>query len=87
MIFNFDRTKFVDENGIVAQVLHMGSEQIEIENSMLTPDIEHTAEEVMDKLHSCETALRILYEKHGIDLSEISRRVRLKNAARGYYSP
>jgi hypothetical protein len=46
MNFNFPRTRFVDENGIVAQVMHMGSEQEEIEEAVLTPDIEHTAEEL-----------------------------------------
>lgn len=86
MIFNFPRTKFVDENDLPAQVLHMGSEQVEIEEVMLTPDIEHTAEELMDKYHSCETGLRILQEKHGINLSELRRNVERKNVVRGYYS-
>jgi hypothetical protein len=85
MIFNFPRARFVDENGLVSQILHMGSEQEEIECSMLTPDIEHTVEEIMDRYHSCETALRIAQEKYGIDLPEVRRRVERKNAARGYY--
>ena len=86
MNFNFPRTRFVDENGITSQVLHMGSEQAEIEQSVFTPDIEHTAEEVMDKLHSCETALRILQEKYGINLNDLRRRVERKNQVRNYYS-
>lgn len=85
MIFNFPRTKFVDENGIVSQVLHMGSEQQEVEAVMLTPDIAHTAEEIMDKYHSCETALRILQEKYGINLAELRRDVERKNTLRNYY--
>ncbi len=86
MNFSFPRTKFVDENGLVAQVLHMGTEQEEIEKVMLTPDIQHTAEELMDKYHSCETGLRILEEKYGINLSELRRNVERKNVVRGYYS-
>lgn len=86
MILNFPRTKFVDENGIIAQVIHMESEQKEIEESMLKDDIQHTAEEVMDRLHSCETALRILQEKYGINLSELRRDVERKNLLRNYYS-
>jgi hypothetical protein len=85
MIFNFPRTKFVDLNGLVNQVLHMGTEQAEIEEVMLTPDIAHTALEIMDKYHSCETALRILQEKYGINLAELRRDVERKNALRGYY--
>ena len=85
MIYNFPRTKFVDINGIVGQVLHMSTEQEEIERAILEPDIDHVAEEVMDKLHSCETALRILSEFHGIDPIELRRHVERKNFARGYY--
>jgi len=63
----------------------MSTEQEEIEQVVLTPDIGHTAEEVMDKLHSCETALRILQEKYGINLSKLRCEVERKNAVRGYY--
>lgn len=86
MIFNFPRTRFVDENCICNQAEHIGSEQTEIVSSMFTPDIEHTAEEVMDCLHSCETALRILQEKHNINLSKVRCEVERKNFDRGYYS-
>ncbi len=85
MNFTFPRAKFVDENGLIGQVLHMATEQEEIEETMLTPDIDHTAEEIMDKYHSCETGLRILQEKHGINLDELQRRVERKNHVRGYY--
>jgi hypothetical protein len=84
--FSFPRTKFVTENGLVMQVAHMASEQSEVEAAMLTPDIDHTAEELMDKYHSNETALRILAEKHHIDLDELHTRVISKNERRGYYS-
>ncbi len=30
MNFNFPRAKFVDENGLVSQILHMSTEQTEI---------------------------------------------------------
>lgn len=86
MNFQFPRAKFVDENGIAKQVTHMNSEQKEIEESVNTPDIFHTAVEVMDKFHSCETGLRILAEKYGIDLDDVRDHVEVKNRERGYYS-
>lgn len=85
MNFLFPRAKFVNENGIAKQVTHMNSEQKEIEESVNTPNIFHTAVEVMDKLHSCETGLRILAEKYGIDLDDVRDHVEAKNRARGYY--
>lgn len=85
MIFNFPRTKFVDENGICRQVLHMRSEQREIEDELQTVDILVVAGEIMDKYHSCETALRILQEKYGVNVSELRRDVERKNFERGYY--
>jgi hypothetical protein len=85
MILNFPRTQYVDINGIVGQCDHILSEANEALDSALAPDINHTAMEVMDALHSCETALRILQEKHGINLNEVERAVLAKNKARGYY--
>lgn len=85
MILNFPRTKFVESNGIATQSGHIYSEALEVEQSVLTPDIQHTAEEVMDCLHSCETALRILQEKYGINISVLRRDVERKNMERGYY--
>ena len=85
MIFSFPRTIFVNQNGLVAQVRHMATEQVEIEASMLTPDIHHTAEEIMDLYHSCESCLRILQEKYGINLIQLRRDVERKNTIRQYY--
>jgi Lar family restriction alleviation protein len=84
--FNFQRTIFVAQNGIATQSKHIFSEAVEIEQSALTPDIQHTAEEVMDCLHSCETALRILEEKYGINIAKTRRDVERKNFDRGYYA-
>ena len=86
MNFNFPRTKFAGINGICSQVMHICSEAAEAKESSFTPDIQHTAEEVMDCLHSCETALRILQEKYGINISALRRDVERKNMERGYYS-
>jgi Lar family restriction alleviation protein len=86
IIYNFMRTKFVSLNGIASQSSHIYSEALEVEQSVLTPDIQHTAEEVMDCLHSCETALRILEEKYGINIAKTRRDVEQKNLNRGYYA-
>lgn len=83
--FNFDRVKFVDENGIIGQLAHVQSEVDEVQESAYTPDIHHTALEAMDCLHSVESLLRIMAEKHGINLNEIRRECDAKNRVRGYY--
>lgn len=63
----------------------MGSEVKESREAAMTPDTYHTAMEIMDALHSCESALRIMEEVHGINLSMIRCDVERKNALRGYY--
>lgn len=85
MRFNFPRVKFSDCNGIATQVLYIGKEYQEAYDASFTPDIQHTAEEVMDCLHACETALRILSEKYGINLNKLRCDVERKNTLRGYY--
>lgn len=83
--FNFPRARFVDENGIVGQAYHVESELSEVWETVTLPDILRTAEEAMDLLHSVETFLHILAEKHGVNLDVVSSSVILKNQARGYY--
>lgn len=85
MIFNFPRTKFVNSGAIIKQINHMESEAKESLEAAFTPNIDHTAEEIMDTLHSCESALRIMEEFHGVNLSKVRRDVETKNALRGYY--
>ena len=85
MIFNFPRVKFVDNGAIVNQIAHLRSEVNESHEAALTPDIHHTAMELMDTLHSAETALRIMEEFHGVNLSQIRCEVERKNTLRGYY--
>ena len=85
MIFNFPETIYVRQNGIATQSEHIYSEALEVKQAVLTPDVLHTAEEVMDCLHSCETALRILQNKYGINLSQLRRDVERKNFDRRYY--
>lgn len=85
MIFNFPRAIFVNKNGIVGQCFHIESELRELQESITEPDIFHTAEEAIDLLHSIETLLRILEEKHGVDLNDVGDYVQAKNKRRGYY--
>jgi hypothetical protein len=85
-LFGFPRTTFVDNNGILTQALHIHSEGKEVKELAATPDILHTAEKIMDCLHSCETGLRILKEKYGVDIDEVHTLVKEKNLRRGYYS-
>lgn len=85
MVFNFPRTKFVDIKGLYGQVEHIASEAEESHRASMTPDVFHTAMEIMDCLHSCETALRICQEKYKVNLHEVRREVEKKNDDRGYY--
>jgi NTP pyrophosphatase (non-canonical NTP hydrolase) len=84
--FNFPRTIYADRNGIATQSEHIYSEALEVKQAVLTPDIFHTAEEIMDTLHSCETALRILRDKYGININEVREFVEAKNKERNYYA-
>lgn len=86
MLYHFPRTRFVDENGIYSQVAHINAEATEAAAELGNPDIWFVAEEIMDCYHSCETALRILQEKYGIEPQELMHRVYHKNETRGYYA-
>lgn len=83
LLFNFPRAKFADENNIHAQVAHIQTEADEAFRELNT-DQRALAMEIMDCLHSCETALRML-EDEGLRISEIMTAVYEKNEARGYY--
>ena len=86
MTFNFPKTRYADINGIVAQATHIYSEALEVQQAVFASDMNHTAEEIMDCLHSCETALRILQERYNINLNALRMDVERKNMERGYYS-
>jgi len=91
MLYHFPRARFVDENGIVFQTAHvlLEAQEARFEASNLdeeNPDVDALAMEIMDTYHSAETALRILQEKHGVDIRALMHRVAEKNDARGYYN-
>lgn len=85
---SFPRTKFADKNAIGLQVEHVSAEAQEANEAIswsCKSMFDDTALELMDTIHSAETALFILAEKHGVNLSEVKRKVIEKNQARGYY--
>ena len=82
----FPRTIFVNQKGLVGQTYHIESELEELWDTLTLPDIARIAEEAVDLLHSVETLLHILAEKHGVDLDAVCAAVIEKNRARGYYS-
>lgn len=86
-IYLFPRTKFVDENSVEAQLIHVESEQAEVWEAYKDGDMERTAEEALDLIHSAETLLGILAEKHGVDVAAVALYVEEKNQKRGYYTP
>ena len=86
-IYLFPRTKFVDENELIPQMMHVESELVEVWETITAEDKTRTAEEALDAIHSLETLLGILEEKHGVDVAAVALYVEEKNQARGYYRP
>ena len=66
-LFRFPRTRFVDENGIAGQMLHIGSELMEFEQDLLAGRLREAMIELLDLRHSIETGFRILQEKYEVD--------------------
>lgn len=84
--FQFPRARFADENNIHGQVAHIVTEADEAFRELNNPDVFTLAAEIMDTKHSCETALRILSERHGVNLENLRTYVEEKNRIRGYYA-
>lgn len=85
MLFNFPATTFTKTSHIFAQVAHIQTEADEAFRELATNDIDALSMEIMDCMHSCETALRILEARYGVDVKEIMIKVYNKNCERGYY--
>jgi len=85
ILYHFPRTRFVDENHIYTQVAHINTEATEAAAELGNPDIHFCAMEIIDCYHSCETALRILEEKYGVNIRDLMFKVAAKNDVRGYY--
>ena len=86
MTFNFPRVHFVSTNILWQQVDHLRGEVQEVDDALQQADLSAVAMELMDVIHSAETALRILQERFRINLHETRRDVERKNMERGYYS-
>lgn len=87
MQFNFPATKFAQTTGLYGQLVHLGSEIKEVERAFYNdPMIERVAEELMDVIHSAETALRIICRTNAdVNLHKLRLKVEKKNLERGYY--
>lgn len=64
-MFWFPRTRFVDDNSIAGQMLHIGSELDEFKQELAAKDMRAAMIELLDLRNSVETAFRILQEKYG----------------------
>ncbi len=81
------RTKFVDENTIIEQLRHVRSEAAESMDSRVDGESPvRTAEELIDTIISSVTGLRILSERHGVDIAAVHDYVIEKDRVRGYFS-
>jgi hypothetical protein len=88
MTYIFPCAKFADENTITEQITAIGKEFAEIcHASWGCEGIDRITEEILDTLHSCETALRIIEAEHGPGyVHDRMQAVIAKNTARGYYA-
>lgn len=85
-MYRFPRTIFVDINSIKVQLEHSLSEVMESIDALENHEgFIRVAEEILDSIHSLETALRHIEEKSGLNTGNIAEYVRIKNDQRGYY--
>jgi len=82
MHYNYPRIKFVDGSTFFEQLEHVESELREVKRATSE---EEQVMELMDLQHSVETAVRIVQERHWINVEECRHKVIEKNRKRGYY--
>lgn len=82
----FPRTIFTT-NTIQQQMPVIAGELREAYTEFMEPKVDYgkVAVEILDIIHAAETALEILKEQKGIDISAAEREVIRKNEARNYY--
>jgi hypothetical protein len=87
MQYLFPRSKFADTNNLRQQITHIGSEFAEVcHASWANEGVDRLTSEILDTLHSCETALWILEGMHGPGfIHDHWQAVIKKNRDRGYY--
>ena len=86
-MYRFPRTRFVDQNSLAQQIDHIGGEVDEAILAHISGEgLQRVAEELVDVIHSAETALRIIQEKGGVSVTDIPLQVSSKNHLRDYYS-
>lgn len=84
MSYRFPPIKFVT-NSIPKQILHIASELWEVVKAGLHGDWQHMCVELYDVIHSCETLIRILVIRKGIQPMQAKLKAQDKNDKRGYY--
>lgn len=72
-------------NAPYVQLQHIKTELCELVLAYDQEPIQRVAEETLDLIHSCETLLRILEQRQGIDVAVLHDLIVEKNRQRGYY--
>ena len=86
MTFTFPETIFAQKNSLSNQIIHLESECREVSQAFFSePKIERVVEELLDVIHSAETALRIIQRQHDVSLNKAIRDILRKNMERNYY--
>lgn len=97
--FNMPRTRFVGGVDISEQYQKIGEEYRELGgelddvlyagfpiDDLLQRDLDTITHETVDLLQTVQTLLRVLAEKHGVDVQKVIIDVIDKNRQRGYYA-
>lgn len=87
MTYQFPRTHFATTNTLQEQLTHIAGETCEaLRASAKKEPIDRITEEILDTLHSCETAIRIIEAEHGPGyVHDRMQAIIRKNLERGYY--
>ena len=86
LTITFPRLRFVDDNALMRQINKIESEVMEVKGAFLLPGYGLLADELLDTMQACATALMILGEHRGVDLPAAIVSNRKKNRVRGYES-
>jgi hypothetical protein len=84
LTITFPRLRFVDDNALMRQINKIESGVMEAKGAFLLPGYDLLADELLDTMQACATALMILGGHRGIDLHAAITANREKNRARGY---
>lgn len=86
LTITFPRLRFVDDNTLAEQINKIETEFLEVKGAFLLPGYDRLADELLDTMKACATALMMLREQRVVDLPAAIMVNHEKNRERGYES-